>query len=121
MDAARVARADPLAWLNSVESWLQVSKLVVCVVRKTGTAPGDVAGIRSWEPTPFGDQVSWINPEAEFSLDGFRYSGDGEERWVSAASEDSKHGGRVDSGVLREARWTLEAVPICLRENIAKP
>lgn len=91
MDTARVLGGDPLTGLNSMEGWLQVSKLVVCALGKARFTPSDIAGKRSWEPTSFGDDVSGVNTEAEFSLDGFRHSSDGEERWVPTSTKDSEH------------------------------
>jgi hypothetical protein len=100
-DSARVLGGDPLAGFNSVEGRLQVSKLVVCVVRKAWTAPRNVAGIRGWKSSTFGDEVSGVDPKSELTLNGFRDSGDGKEGGIPATPKDSKHGGRVDSGVLR--------------------
>lgn len=84
-----------------MEGWLQVSKLVVCALGKAWTTPGDVAGIGGWETSTFGDEVSGVESEAEFSLDGFGDPSNGQERWIPAASKDAEHGGRVDSGVMR--------------------
>lgn len=120
MDAARVLGGDPLAGFNSVERRLEVAKLVVRVVRKARTTPRDVASKGSWEASTFGDEVSRINPKPELTLDGFCDPSDGQERGVSASPKDSEHRSRVYSGVLREARGTLEAIPRCMGENVAK-
>lgn len=91
---------NPLTWFNSGKGRLEVSELVVRVVRKAWLAPGHVAAERRWEATTFSDQVTWVDPESEFSLNGFRDPGDREERGVSTASKDSEHRGRVNSCVL---------------------
>ncbi len=120
MDTARVLGGDPLAGFNTVEGWLQVSKLVICVVRKARTAPRDVTGIRSWEASTFGDKVSGVDSESKVSFNGFSDPSDGQERWVPAATKDSKHRGRMDTSVLRYAGRPLEAVPRSVGENVAK-
>lgn len=77
MDAAWVLGGDPFAGFNTVEGWLQVTKFVVRVIRKTRTTPRDVAGIGSWESSTFGNQVSRIDSETKFAFDSFRHPGDG--------------------------------------------
>ena len=70
---------DPFPWFNSSERRLEVSELVVGVVRKARLAPGYVATERSWESSSFGYQITRVNAVAQFSLNGFGDPGDGEE------------------------------------------
>ena len=112
---------DPFPWFNSSERRLEVSELVVGVVRKARLAPGYVAAERGWEPSSFGNQVTRIDAKSEFPLDGFSNPGDCEERRVSAAPQNSEDRSRVNSSILGEARGSLEAVPFGMGENIRKP
>jgi len=70
---------NPLAGLNSSKGGLEVSELVVRVVRKAWLAPGYVAAERSRESASFSNEVPGVDAKSEFSLDGFRDPGDGEE------------------------------------------
>lgn len=99
---------NPLAWLNSSEGRLQVSELVVGVVRKARLTPGHIATERRWEATTFCDEVTRVDPESEFSLDGFGDPGDREERRVTASSQDSEDGSGMDSSVLGKPRGSFE-------------
>lgn len=99
---------NPLTRFNASKGRLQVSELVVGVVRKARIAPGHIATERRWEATAFSDQITRVDPESQFSLDGFGDPGDREERWVSATSQDSEDRSWVYSGVMGEPRGSLE-------------
>lgn len=115
-----MARADPLARINSSKGGLEVSELIECGVGKAWLAPGYVAAERSRESASFSDEVPGVDPKPKFALNRFGDSGDGEERRVAASSQDSEDGSGVNSGILREPRGSLEAVPFGMGEHIRK-
>lgn len=116
-----MARADPLARLNSSERRLEVSELVKRSVWKAWLALGYVAAERGWEPSSFRNQITRVYAKSEFPLYGFGDPSDREEGRVTATSQDSEDGSGVNSSILGEPRGSFEAVPLGMSENIREP